>query len=81
MKMEKVMEVMIKGMENNAVAEGRLRVLYELLIAFIRIFSPFNVFRYITFRTSLAALTGPCCYGLSSPGIIQWLKKISMTSR
>jgi phospho-N-acetylmuramoyl-pentapeptide-transferase len=56
-------------------------LLYELLYSLYPYFSPFNVFRYITFRTSLAALTALIITLLIAPSIIQWLKKISMTQQ
>ena len=56
-------------------------MLYELLYSLYPYFSPFNVFRYITFRTSLAALTALVVTLVVAPRIIQWLKKISMTQQ
>ena len=56
-------------------------MLYELLYSLQDYFSPFNVFRYITFRTSLAALTSFVATFLLAPHIIRWLKKISMTQQ
>lgn len=56
-------------------------MLYELLYSLHEYFSPFNVFRYITFRTSLAAFTALFVTFLIAPYIIAWLKKISMTQQ
>jgi phospho-N-acetylmuramoyl-pentapeptide-transferase len=56
-------------------------VLYELLYSLYPYFSPFNVFRYITFRTSLAALTALVVTMVIAPRTITWLKKISMTQQ
>lgn len=56
-------------------------MLYELLYSLQDYFSPFNVFRYITFRTSLAALTAFVVTFVVAPHIIRWLKKISMTQQ
>jgi len=56
-------------------------VLYELLFSLHEYFSPFNVFRYITFRTALAAFTALIVTFIIAPHIIVWLKKISMTQR
>jgi phospho-N-acetylmuramoyl-pentapeptide-transferase len=56
-------------------------MLYELLYDLHIYFSPFNVFRYITFRTSLAALTALAVTFIIAPHIIRWLKKISMTQQ
>lgn len=56
-------------------------MLYELLYSLYPYFSPFNVFRYITFRTSLAAFTALVITLAIAPRVIQWLKKISMTQQ
>ncbi len=56
-------------------------MLFELLYRFHDYFSPLNVFRYITFRTSLAALTALIATFVIAPGMIRWLKKISMTQQ
>lgn len=56
-------------------------MLYELLYGFTDISSVFNVFRYITFRTSLAALTALVVTFMTAPAIIAWLKQISMTQQ
>ncbi len=53
-------------------------MLYEFLYDLHIYFTPFNVFRYITFRTSLAALTALLVTFIIAPKIIQWLRKISM---
>ncbi|MBS4060402.1 MAG: phospho-N-acetylmuramoyl-pentapeptide-transferase [Bacteroidetes bacterium] len=56
-------------------------MLYELLYDLHVYFSPFNVFRYITFRTSLAVFTALFATLIIAPYIIAWLKKISMTQQ
>ncbi|MEW6739648.1 MAG: phospho-N-acetylmuramoyl-pentapeptide-transferase [Nitrospirota bacterium] len=56
-------------------------MLYELLYSLHNYFSPFNVFRYITFRTSLAAMTALIVTFIIAPHIIRWLRKISMTQQ
>ncbi len=56
-------------------------MLYELLYDLHTYFSPFNVFRYITFRTSLAVFTALFFTLIAAPYIITWLKKISMTQQ
>lgn len=56
-------------------------MLYELLYGLHNYFSPFNVFRYITFRTSLAALTALIVTFIIAPSVIRRLKKISMTQQ
>lgn len=56
-------------------------MLYELLYSFRNSFSPFNVFRYITFRTTLAVFTALLITFIIAPAVIRWLKKISMTQQ
>ncbi|MFZ5996667.1 MAG: phospho-N-acetylmuramoyl-pentapeptide-transferase [Nitrospirota bacterium] len=56
-------------------------MIYELLYSLHAYFSPFNVFRYITFRTSLAALTALIVTLFIAPPLIRWLKRISMTQQ
>ncbi|HSB51272.1 MAG TPA: phospho-N-acetylmuramoyl-pentapeptide-transferase [Dissulfurispiraceae bacterium] len=56
-------------------------MLYEALYQLHDYFSPFNVFRYITFRTSLAVFTSLAVTFLVAPRLIRWLKKISMTQQ
>jgi phospho-N-acetylmuramoyl-pentapeptide-transferase len=56
-------------------------MLYELLYSLSSYVSALNVFRYITFRTSLAALTALVITIMIAPRVIQWLKKISMTQQ
>jgi len=56
-------------------------MLYSLLYSFHDVFSPFNVFRYITFRTSLAVLSAIFFSLIIGPWIIRKLKKFSMTQQ
>ncbi len=56
-------------------------MIYELLYDLHVYFSPFNVFRYITFRTSLAVFTALFATLIIAPYVIEWLKKISMTQQ
>lgn len=56
-------------------------MLYELLYSLQAYFSPFNVFRYITFRTALAALTSLLVTFIIAPRVIRRLNKISMTQQ
>ena len=56
-------------------------MLYNLLYGLHNWFSPLNVFRYITFRTSLAVLTAMVFALLLGPWIINKLKKLSMTQQ
>jgi phospho-N-acetylmuramoyl-pentapeptide-transferase len=54
---------------------------FELLTYLVPYVSAFNVFRYITFRTTLAALTALAITLFIAPRVIEWLKKISMTQQ
>ncbi len=56
-------------------------MLYSLLYSLHDWFSPLNVFRYITFRTSLAVLTAMVFTLILGPWIISRLKKLSMTQQ
>lgn len=56
-------------------------MLYRLLFRFHDLFSPLNVFRYITFRTALAIITAMVLTLAIGPRIISWLKKISFTQQ
>ena len=49
-------------------------MLYELLFGLEDVFSPFNVFRYITFRTALSAVTALALTLLFAPTLIRWLQ-------
>jgi phospho-N-acetylmuramoyl-pentapeptide-transferase len=56
-------------------------MLYEVFYSLQEYFSPFNVFRYITFRTSFAAITSLVISFIIGPPMIRWLKKISMVQQ
>ena len=56
-------------------------MLYSLLYSLHDVFSPFNVFRYITFRTSLAVLSAIFFSLLLGPWLIRKLKRFSMTQQ
>ena len=56
-------------------------MLYSILYNLHDLFSPLNVFRYITFRTSLAVLTAMFFSLLLGPWIIRKLKKFSVTQQ
>ena len=56
-------------------------MLYSLLYNLHEWFSPMNVFRYITFRTSLAILTAMVFSLIFGPCIIRRLKRLSMTQQ
>lgn len=56
-------------------------MLYELLYDLHVYFSPFNVFRYITFRTALAVFTALFITLVITPYVVQWLKRFSMTQQ
>ncbi len=49
-------------------------MLYELLYGFQDVFSPLNVFRYITFRTALSAITALLLTLAFAPRMILWLR-------
>ena len=50
-------------------------MLYHLLYPLANDFGPFNLFRYITFRTGGAVLTALIISFVIGPGLIRWLKK------
>lgn len=56
-------------------------MLFELLYSLHNYWTPLNVFRYITFRTTLASLTSLIIALIIAPKIIRWLKGISMTQQ
>lgn len=56
-------------------------MIYKLLYSLHYIFSPFNVFRYITFRTALAIITAMLFSLIFGPWTIKCLKRISMTQQ
>jgi phospho-N-acetylmuramoyl-pentapeptide-transferase len=56
-------------------------MLYRLLFDLHTYFSPLNVFRYITFRTALAIITAMLFSLAAGPGLIAWLKRISITQQ
>ena len=56
-------------------------MLYSLLYSLHDWFSPLNVFRYITFRTSLAVLSAMVLSLLLGPWLIRKLKRFSMTQQ
>jgi phospho-N-acetylmuramoyl-pentapeptide-transferase len=56
-------------------------MLYSLLYGMQDWFSPLNVFRYITFRTSLAVLTAMVFSLVLGPWVIRKLKRLSVTQQ
>ncbi|MEJ2685549.1 MAG: phospho-N-acetylmuramoyl-pentapeptide-transferase [Candidatus Sulfobium sp.] len=56
-------------------------MLYKALYHLHNLFSPLNVFRYITFRTALAVITAMLISLFIGPPLIAWLKKISITQQ
>jgi len=56
-------------------------MLYSLLYGLHEWFTPLNVFRYITFRTSLAVLTAMVCSLILGPWMIKKLRKLSLTQQ
>ncbi len=59
----------------------RFGMLYSLLYSLHDWFSPLNVFRYITFRTSLAILSAIFFSFMFGPWVIHRLKRLSMTQQ
>ena len=53
-------------------------MLYKLFYSFHEVYSAFNVFRYITFRTALAVITAFLITFVMAPWVIQKLKKLSV---
>ena len=56
-------------------------MLYKLLYSLQDIYSPFNVFRYITFRTALAVITSLLITFILAPWIIGKLREFSVTQQ
>lgn len=56
-------------------------MLYSLLYSLHGIFSPFNVFRYITFRTAIAIITAMVFTVILGPRVIQRLRRLSVTQQ
>ncbi|MGD0885707.1 MAG: phospho-N-acetylmuramoyl-pentapeptide-transferase [Thermodesulfovibrionales bacterium] len=56
-------------------------MLYSLLYSLHERFSPFNVFRYITFRSAVAIITAMVITFLLGPRIIERLRRLSVTQQ
>jgi phospho-N-acetylmuramoyl-pentapeptide-transferase len=56
-------------------------MLYKALYGLHDLYSPLNVFRYITFRTALAVITGMLISLVIGPAIIRRLREISITQQ
>jgi len=56
-------------------------VLYKFLYGLHVYMSPFNVFRYITFRTALAVMTAVIIAFFIGPAIIERLRRLSVTQQ
>lgn len=56
-------------------------MLYSLLYSLHNWFSPFNVFRYITFRTAVAILTAMVVTYILGPWVISRLRRLSVTQQ
>lgn len=54
-------------------------MLYKLLYYFHDLYSPLNVFRYITFRSALAIITAMFITFVIAPRLIEKLRRLSMT--
>jgi phospho-N-acetylmuramoyl-pentapeptide-transferase len=56
-------------------------MLYKILFALHDLWSPFNVFRYITFRAALAILTAAAISFVFAPVLIRWLRDKNITQQ
>lgn len=56
-------------------------MLYNLLFSLHEGFSPFNVFRYITFRTAIAVITAMAVTFIIGPSVIGRLRRLSVTQQ
>ncbi|MBI4823638.1 MAG: phospho-N-acetylmuramoyl-pentapeptide-transferase [Nitrospirae bacterium] len=56
-------------------------MLYKLLYSLHEIYSPFNVFRYITFRTALAILTATFLTYVLCPLLVRALRRLQITQQ
>ncbi|MBF0487334.1 MAG: phospho-N-acetylmuramoyl-pentapeptide-transferase [Nitrospirae bacterium] len=56
-------------------------MLYYLLYSLRDVFSPLNVFKYITFRTAIAVITAMAITFILAPETIRFLKRISLTQQ
>jgi phospho-N-acetylmuramoyl-pentapeptide-transferase len=56
-------------------------MLYKLFYSFQDVYSPFNVFRYITFRAALAVITALLISFILAPWVIKKLRALSMTQQ
>lgn len=54
-------------------------MLYKLFYSLHEVYSPFNVFRYITFRAALAVITALVITLILAPWVIEMLKKANFT--
>ena len=54
-------------------------MLYKLFYSLQDVYSPFNVFRYITFRAALAVITALLISFILAPWVIKKLRNLSMT--
>jgi len=54
-------------------------MLYKLFFSLQDVYSPFNVFRYITFRAALAVITALLISFILAPWVIKKLRNLSMT--
>lgn len=56
-------------------------MLYKLFYSLHEVYSPFNVFRYITFRAALATITALVIMFILAPWVIAMLKKANFTQQ
>ncbi|NOY63952.1 MAG: phospho-N-acetylmuramoyl-pentapeptide-transferase [Nitrospirae bacterium] len=56
-------------------------MLYQLLYGLHEYYFPFNVFRYITFRTAIAVITASLLTFILAPYVIKRLRRLSLTQQ
>ena len=56
-------------------------MLYKFLYSLHEVYSPFNVFRYITFRAALAVVTAAVLAYMFCPVLIRYLRRMSITQQ
>ena len=63
---------------NNIWSGGKITMLYDLFYSLKELFSPFNIFQYITFRAAGAAITALIISFLVGPKIIRTLSSLQI---
>ncbi len=72
--MREVVARLLAGEPAACAVEGLARMLYHLLAPLADQFEPFNLFRYLTFRSGGAVVTALLISFLFGPRIIAWLQ-------